>query len=147
VALSALTSRAQEVFSGVRVIQSYAIDRQIQEEFYAVSEDYKKQNISLAKVESFFAPLMLLLIGLSTLLVVYIGGKEVSYGSFTTGNIAEFIFYINMLTWPVASLGWCVSLIQRAEASQKRINAFMNDPNKIKNYTDATFPAIQQISF
>ncbi len=147
VALSALTTRAQEVFSGVRVIQSYAIDRQIQEEFYAASEDYKQQNISLARVESFFAPLMLLLIGLSTLLVVYIGGKEVAKGSFTTGNIAEFIFYINMLTWPVASLGWCVSLIQRAEASQKRINAFLNDTNKILNYSNESLPAIQNISF
>ncbi len=147
VALSGLTSRAQEVFSGVRVIQSYAIDRQIQEEFHAASEDYKEQNISLAKVESFFAPLMLLLIGLSTLLVVYIGGKEVSNGSFTTGNIAEFIFYINMLTWPVASLGWCVSLIQRAEASQKRINAFLHDPNKIQNNSGEPLATIQQISF
>lgn len=104
VALSALTSRAQEVFSGVRVIQSYAIDRQIQEEFYAVSEDYKKQNISLAKVESFFAPLMLLLIGLSTLLVVYIGGKEVSYGSFTTG-ILQNSFFISICS-PGRSHRW-----------------------------------------
>lgn len=147
VALSELTTRAQEVFSGVRVIQSYAIDRQIQEEFYAASDDYKQQNISLAKVESFFAPLMLLLIGLSTLLVVYIGGKEVAEGSFTTGNIAEFIFYINMLTWPVASLGWCVSLIQRAEASQKRINAFLEDTTKISNHSEEPLAAIQRISF
>ena len=133
IALSGLTSRAQEVFSGVRVIQSFAIDRQIQQEFYAASKDYKNQNIALAKVDSFFAPLMLLLIGLSTLLVVYVGGKEVANGSFTAGNIAEFVFYINMLTWPVASLGWCVSLIQRAEASQKRINDFLQDRNTIKN--------------
>ncbi len=147
VALSELTTRAQEVFSGVRVIQSYAIDRQIQEEFYAASDDYKQQNISLAKVESFFAPLMLLLIGLSTLLVVYIGGKEVAEGSFTTGNIAEFIFYINMLTWPVASLGWCVSLIQRAEASQKRINAFLEDTTKIPNHSEEPLAAIHRISF
>ena len=70
---------------------------------------------------------MMLLIGLSTLLVVYIGGIEVNKGSFTAGNIAEFVFYINMLTWPVASLGWCVSLVQRAEASQKRINNFLED--------------------
>lgn len=133
IALSGLTSRAQEVFSGVRVIQSFAIDRQIQQEFYAASEDYKNQNIALAKVDSFFAPLMLLLIGLSTLLVVYVGGKEVANGSFTAGNIAEFVFYINMLTWPVASLGWCVSLIQRAEASQKRINDFLQDRNTIIN--------------
>jgi ATP-binding cassette subfamily B protein len=135
IALSGLTSRAQEVFSGVRVIQSFSIDKQIQQEFCHASEDYKHQNISLAKIESFFAPLMLLLIGLSTLLVVYIGGKEVVKGSFTAGNIAEFVFYINMLTWPVASLGWCVSLIQRAEASQKRINHFLEDRNSIVNHS------------
>ena len=147
IALSGLTSRAQEVFSGVRVIQSFAIDKQIQSEFYNASEDYKKQNISLAKIESFFAPLMLLLIGVSTLLVVYIGGKEVVKGSFTAGNIAEFVFYINMLTWPVASLGWCVSLVQRAEASQKRINHFLQDKNEIINNPAAPLKSIESISF
>jgi ATP-binding cassette subfamily B protein len=147
IALSGLTSRAQEVFSGVRVIQSFAIDKQIQKEFYQASEDYKNQNISLARVDSFFAPLMLLLIGLSTLLVVYIGGIEVSKGSFTAGNIAEFVFYINMLTWPVASLGWCVSLIQRAEASQKRINNFLQDNNEIINQPTNTLETIEHISF
>lgn len=147
VALSGLTSRAQEVFSGVRVIQSFAIDQQIQEEFHKASEDYKNQNISLAKVDSFFAPLMLLLIGLSTLLVVYAGGKEVQKGSFTAGNIAEFVFYINMLTWPVASLGWCVSLIQRAEASQKRINLFLEDKNAIINQPKHVLHGIEKICF
>lgn len=147
IALSGLTTRAQEVFSGVRVIQSFAIDKQIQQEFYNASEDYKKQNISLAKVDSFFAPLMLLLIGLSTLLVVYIGGIEVNRGSFTAGNIAEFIFYINMLTWPVASLGWCVSLVQRAEASQKRINNFLEDKNEIVNKPTVNLKEIEKIAF
>lgn len=147
VALSGLTSRAQEVFSGVRVIQSFAIDKQIQKEFYDASNDYKQQNISLAKIDSFFAPLMLLLIGISTLLVVYIGGKEVAKGSFTAGNIAEFVFYINMLTWPVASLGWCVSLIQRAEASQKRINHFLEDNNKIINHSATPLNTIESIEF
>ena len=147
VALSGLTSRAQEVFSGVRVIQSFSIDKQIQQEFYDASNHYKQQNISLAKIDSFFAPLMLLLIGISTLLVVYIGGKEVSKGSFTAGNIAEFVFYINMLTWPVASLGWCVSLIQRAEASQKRINIFLEDANIIKDTASTTLSTINSIEF
>ena len=90
---------------------------------------------------------MLLLIGISTLLVIYIGGIEVSKGSFTTGNIAEFIYYINMLTWPVASLGWCVSLIQRAEASQKRINHFLEDKNEIINQPTAPIEHINQIEF
>ncbi len=147
IALSGLTSRAQEVFSGVRVIQSFSIDQQIQKEFYTASEDYKEQNISLAKIESFFAPLMLLLIGISTLLVIYIGGKEVLNGSFTAGNIAEFVFYINMLTWPVASLGWCVSLVQRAEASQKRINHLLEDTNQIINTTNSPLGPIQHIEF
>lgn len=147
IALSGLTSRAQEVFSGVRVIQSFAIDKRIQKDFYDASNDYKKQNISLAKVDSFFAPLMLLLIGLSTLLVVYIGGKEVINGSFTAGNIAEFVFYINMLTWPVASLGWCVSLVQRAEASQKRINIFLEDKNEILNNPTIPLQTIEKITF
>ena len=145
VALSGLTSRAQEVFSGVRVIQSFAIDKQIQHEFYDASNAYKEQNISLAKIESFFAPLMLLLIGLSTLMVVYIGGKEIQIGNFTTGNIAEFVFYINMLTWPVASLGWCVSLIQRAEASQKRLNSFLNDDEIIQNHSTQPLETIETI--
>ncbi|MBK8352174.1 MAG: ABC transporter ATP-binding protein [Saprospirales bacterium] len=145
VALSGLTSQAQEVFSGVRVIQSFAIDKQIQHEFYDASNAYKEQNISLAKIESFFAPLMLLLIGLSTLMVVYIGGKEIQIGNFTTGNIAEFVFYINMLTWPVASLGWCVSLIQRAEASQKRLNSFLNDDEIIQNHSTQPLETIETI--
>lgn len=147
IALSNLTSRAQEVFSGIRVIQSFVINKQIQQEFYDASESYKNKNIELAKIDSFFAPLMLLLIGISTLLVVYIGGKEVVKGSFTPGNIAEFVFYINMLTWPVASLGWCVSLIQRAEASQKRINHFLQDNNKILNTNSTPLESINQISF
>lgn len=147
IALSALTTRAQEVFSGIRVVQSFAIDKLIQDEFYEASDHYKKQNISLAKVDSFFMPLMVLLIGLSMLMVIYIGGIEINKGSFTAGNIAEFVFYINMLTWPVASLGWCVSLIQRAEASQKRINLFLNDKNEIRNDATTTIDKIQSIQF
>lgn len=147
IALSGLTTRAQEVFSGIRVIQSFAINKQIEQEFYKANEDYKEKNISLAKVDSFFAPLMLLLIGLSTLLVVYIGGIEVNNGSFTTGNIAEFVFYINMLTWPVASLGWCISLIQRAEASQTRINDFLEDKSEIVNQPKVAFEKIKNITF
>ena len=88
---------------------------------------------------------MLLLIGLSTLMVVYIGGKEIQIGNFTTGNIAEFVFYINMLTWPVASLGWCVSLIQRAEASQKRLNSFLNDDEIIQNHSTQPLETIETI--
>lgn len=147
IALSALTTRAQEVFSGIRVVQSFAIDKLVQDEFYEASNHYKNQNISLAKVDSFFMPLMVLLIGLSMLLVVYVGGIEITKGSFTAGNIAEFVFYINMLTWPVASLGWCVSLIQRAEASQKRINHFLEDKNEIRNDATTSIDEIKAIAF
>lgn len=147
IALSGLTTQAQEVFSGVRVIQSFSVSKQIQKEFYNASADYKNQNISLAKVDSFFAPLMMFLIGISTLLVVYIGGIEVSKGSFTAGNIAEFVFYINMLTWPVASLGWCISLIQRAKASQKRINNFLEDKSEIINNPTVKIKQIDKIEF
>ena len=147
VALSGLTSQAQEVYSGIRIIQSFGIHQQVQQDFHDASSAYRQKNISLAKVDSFFAPLMLLLIGLSTLLVVYIGGKEVVNGNFTAGNIAEFIFYINMLTWPVASLGWCVSLVQRAEASQKRINQFLKDDNEIVNTAQYPIKSIDSIKF
>lgn len=124
--LSKLTSRAQESYSGIRVIKSYARDQQIQEEFEDLAIQYKEESLSLAKVEAFFRPLMLFLVGMSTLTAIYMGGIEVSKGTFTAGNIAEFVVYINMLTWPVASLGWAVSLIQRAAASQKRINEFLD---------------------
>lgn len=132
IALSQITTSAQETFSGIRVIQSFAISKQVQTEFADISEVYKQKNIDIAKTESFFVPLMLFLIGISTLMVIFIGGQEVKNGSFTAGNIAEFIYYVNMLTWPVASLGWAVSLVQRAAASQKRINQFLENDETIK---------------
>lgn len=147
VSLSNLTSLAQEFFSGIRVVKAFAIDKQSQQEFDAASAVYKQKNINLAKVEAYFAPLMLLLIGLSTLMVIFIGGKEVQEGNFTTGNIAEFIYYVNMLTWPVASLGWAVSLVQRASASQKRINQFLNDNNNIEFPTQPIVEEIENITF
>jgi ATP-binding cassette subfamily B multidrug efflux pump len=147
VSLSNITSTAQEIFSGIRVIQAFAMDKQIQNEFEIASEEYKQNNIDLAKTESFFAPLMLFLIGISTLMVVYIGGIEVKKGSFTAGNIAEFIYYVNMLTWPVASLGWAVSLIQRAAASQKRINQFLDAKDIIQYPEENIIDKINTIEF
>ncbi|HRH67147.1 MAG TPA: ABC transporter ATP-binding protein, partial [Bacteroidia bacterium] len=105
-------------------------------EFAKESLDYQNKNMSLVRVNSFFYPLMLLLVGLSTLLTVYIGGKEVIAGRATTGNIAEFIIYVNMLTWPVASLGWVTSIIQRAAASQERINEFLHTVPDIISQTE-----------
>lgn len=145
--LSGLTSKAQESYSGIRVIQGYARDEQVQGEFADMATQYKEESLKLAKVESFFSPLMLLLVGLSTVLALYIGGNEVARGRFTAGNIAEFVIYINMLTWPVASLGWAVSLVQRAAASQKRINQFLDTKPDIVNPSQQALGKIKSIEF
>jgi len=123
--LSNLTSIAQESFSGIRVIKSYVQEKPILNYFANESEQYMKDSLSLARVNAFFHPLMILLIGLSTVLTIYIGGIEVAKGNISAGNIAEFVIYVNMLTWPVTSLGWVASIIQRASASQERINQFL----------------------
>ena len=99
------------------------------------AEDYKKKNLSLVKVNALFFPLMILLIGLSTLFTIYIGGLEAIAGHIQVGNIATFVIYVNMLTWPVASLGWVTSIVQRAAASQERINEFLNEQPEIENQT------------
>lgn len=145
--MSALTSKAQESYSGIRVIQGYARDKQVQKEFEDLTHQYKNESLSLARVEAFFGPLMLFLVGVSTLLAIYMGGIEVSKGTFTAGNIAEFVVYINMLTWPVASLGWAVSLVQRAAASQKRINEFLSTAPEIVSGNKFPIEDISSIKF
>jgi ATP-binding cassette subfamily B protein len=145
--LSGLTTKAQEAYSGIRVIQGYARNEQVQEDFASEAGRYREESLKLARVESFFSPLMLLLVGLSTVLAIYIGGNEVARGRFTAGNIAEFVIYINMLTWPVASLGWAVSLVQRAAASQKRINEFLNTKPEIINQNEEPLGDITSITF
>lgn len=145
--MSALTSKAQESYSGIRVIQGYARDKQVQKEFEDLTHQYKNESLSLARVEAFFGPLMLFLVGVSTLLAIYMGGIEVSKGTFTAGNIAEFVVYINMLTWPVASLGWAVSLVQRAAASQKRINEFLSTAPEIVSGNKFSIENIFSIKF
>lgn len=131
--LSLLTTIAQEVYSGIQVIKSYVQENTYLRFFSRQSEDYKERSLALAKVEALFFPLMLLLIGLSTIITIYVGGIQVIQGKITAGNIAEFVIYVNMLTWPVTSIGWVASIVQRAAASQKRINEFL-----------LTEPAIQQ---
>lgn len=123
--LSRLSSFVQERFSGIRVIKSYVRELQAQEVFARESISYKTKSMNLVKVQALFFPAMLLLVGLSTILTIYIGGKQVIEGDITPGNIAEFIIYINLLTFPVTMLGWVTTLIQRAAASQKRINEFL----------------------
>ena len=130
--LSKLSSFVQERFSGIRVIKSYVREHHTSTIFAAESEGYKKNSMSLVKVQAFFYPVMLLMVGLSTILTVYVGGRQVIAGSISAGNIAEFIVYVNQLTFPVTMLGWVTTLIQRASASQKRINEFLELQPDIK---------------
>ena len=129
--LSQLTSNAQEVFSGIRVIKSYVKENQFGKYFEEECEDFKSKSLDLARISAFFFPVMIFMISASTLIVVYVGGLEVAKGNITTGNIAEFIIYVNMLTWPVTSIGWIASLIQQAEASQERINELLNEKSTL----------------
>ena len=133
--LSKLTSFTQESFSGISVIKAYGIEPRIIKDFDVLSEGSKNKNVDLAKVQAFFFPLMMLLIGLSNILVIYIGGKQFINGEIKQlGTIVEFLIYVNMLTWPVANIGWVTSMVQQAEASQKRINEFLNEKLAIENY-------------
>jgi len=133
--LSKLSSISQETFSGIRVIKSYTQEAFAQNQFMNAAEDYKTKNLSLVKVNALFFPLMILLIGLSTLFTIYIGGLEAIAGNIQVGHIATFVIYVNMLTWPVASLGWVTSIVQRAAASQERINEFLREDPEVKNNT------------
>ena len=136
--LSKLSTLSQEAFSGIRVIKSFVNEKSNSKKFEKETNEYSILNVSLAKTNALFFPFMLLLIGLSTLLTIYIGGKEAAAGNITTGNIAEFIIYVNMLTWPMASIGWVTSIIQRAAASQKRINEFLQTKPEIQNHQQET---------
>ncbi len=165
--LSALSTYVQESFSGIRVIKSFAREEDNANNFAGLSNSYKNKSLRLTRVNSLFFPLILALIGLSTILTIYAGGSQVIKGGLSFGNIAEFIIYINMLTWPVTSLGWITSIIQRAAASQKRINELLdkkteivspeNHIRKIKGeiefqkvtfrYPDTNITALNNISF
>lgn len=129
--LSRLSTFTQEAFSGIRVIKAFVQEPVSTQRFAEESEEYRNKSLKLNQVNAFFFPLMLGLIGLSTILTVFVGGLEVMNGNITTGNIAEFVIYINMLTWPVTSLGWVTSIMQRSAASQKRIDEFMNTKPEI----------------
>lgn len=136
--LSKLSAFTQESFSGISVIKSYGIEDQNYTAFYAISDDGKQKQIDLTKVQALFFPSMILLIGISNLLVIYIGGMQYINGEIKDiGTIAEFLIYVNMLTWPVAAVGWVTSLVQQAEASQKRINEFLKEDPKIKNKVES----------
>ncbi|WP_295648492.1 ABC transporter ATP-binding protein [uncultured Mucilaginibacter sp.] len=145
--LSALSSFVQENFSGIRIIKSYVREGSVREKFANESENYKVHSMELVRVQALFYPMMLLLIGLSSIITIYIGGVEVMKGNITPGNIAEFIVYLSILTFPVISLGWVTSLIQRAAASQKRINEFLHEKPEIISPTNEKISVKGKIEF
>ncbi len=145
--LSKLSSISQETFSGIRVIKSYTQENFVQNQFMDAAQDYKHKNMDLVRVNALFFPLMILLIGLSTLFTIYIGGLEAIAGHIQVGDIATFVIYVNMLTWPVASLGWVTSIVQRSAASQKRINEFLQEEPEIKNPTSESSHIFGDIKF
>ena len=141
--LSDLTTNAQESYSGIRVIKSFVQEKAMLGFFKANSELYRKNAVSLAKVEAFYAPTMALMIGLSTLLTIYLGGLEALHDPRKVGTVIEFVIYINMLTFPVSAIGWTASMIQRAAASQKRLNEFLSIQPIITNKNTQVIPAIK----
>ncbi|MES2558927.1 MAG: ABC transporter ATP-binding protein [Bacteroidota bacterium] len=145
--LSTLTSFVQEAFSGIRVMKAFAVENDSRADFEVETEKYYQRSMSLAKVDAMFFPLMVFLTGMSTLLTIGIGGMMVINGEITIGNIAEFVLYVNLLTWPVASLGFTSSLIQRAAASQQRINEFLQTQPEIVSERDETFSFGDEIVF
>ncbi len=145
--LAKLNVTAQEVYSGIRVVKSYVQEEPMIRYFSSQSEVYKAQSLRLTRVDAYFYPLMLLMIGASTIITVYVGGMQVMDGAITPGNIAEFVIYVNMLTWPVTSVGWIASLTQQAAASQKRINEFLRIEPEIVSPVQAPGPLQGDIVF
>ena len=145
--LSDLSTFVQEAFSGIRVIKAYNRIPERELEFTELCNGYKNKSLDLVRVNALFMPTMILLIGLSTILTIYIGGQLAMEGKVSPGNIAEFVIYVNMLTWPVASVGWVTSLVQRAAASQKRINEFINTPADIVSPSDTSFELKGNVEF
>ncbi|WGD34905.1 ABC transporter ATP-binding protein [Olleya sp. YS] len=165
--LSKLSTFSQETFSGISVIKAYGIEPETFTNFDELSETSKDKQLNLVRIQALFFPMMILLIGLSNVLVIYIGGKQYMNGEISLGTISEFIMYVNLLTWPVATVGWVTSIVQEAEASQKRINEFLKTKPEIQNnsnelsdikgdiefknvsftYDDTNIQALKEISF
>ncbi|MFP2996007.1 ABC transporter ATP-binding protein [Spongiivirga sp. MCCC 1A20706] len=146
--LSKLSTFTQESFSGISVIKAYGIEPQTNASFALLSNESKDKQIDLTKVQALFFPLMLLLIGVSNLTVIFIGGQQYISGEIASiGIIAEFIIYVNLLTWPVATVGWVTSIVKQAEASQKRINEFLSEEPAIVNYNENPTPVLGDIEF
>lgn len=145
--LSKLTTFNQEFFSGIDVVKSYGIEPAIIKDFDIISDESKEKNIDLQKANALFFPLMILLIGISNLIVIYIGGLRYINGDIQSGVIIEFIMYVNILTWPVAVVGWVTSIVQQAEASQVRINEFLNEVPEIINNNETPLSVAGKITF
>ncbi|MEO8761874.1 MAG: ABC transporter ATP-binding protein [Bacteroidia bacterium] len=147
-ALSNITSIAQETFSGIRVVKAYNRSVHFYDAFSTKAEDYKQKNLSLAKTEAAFQPFLAFMVGLSMLSIIFFGGRMFASGQITSvGNFPQFVFYVSKLTWPFASLGWVLSLVQRAAASQKRINEFLQTKPEIVNPTEKEFKLHDKIEF
>jgi ATP-binding cassette subfamily B protein len=146
--LSRLNTFTQESFSGISVIKSYGLEPLTNQNFIDLSNGSKQKNLDLVKVQAFFFPMMVLLIGVSNTLVIFIGGRQVISGEIENiGIIVEFLMYVNMLTWPVATVGWVTSIVQQAEASQARINEFLKQEPQIKNLQKNIEPVLGDIAF
>jgi len=145
--LSKLTTFSQEFLSGINVVKSYGIEASITKDFDAISDMSKEKNINLHKANALFFPLMLLLIGISNLIVIYVGGNQYINGEIKSGVIIEFILYVNILTWPVAVVGWVTSMVQQAEASQARINEFLEQVPEIQNKNNSTTKISGKVTF
>ena len=146
--LSTLSSATQEIFSGISIAKAYTLEERTKNDFTQLSNSQRRKRLDLTKIQAFFYPLMLFLIGTSNLIVIYVGGMQYIDGQIKKlGTIAEFIIYVNMLTWPVASVGWVTSLIQEAEASQKRINEFLKSQPTVVNTNQFNTKILGKISF
>ena len=145
--LSGLSTYVQEAFSGIRVLKSFVREGDSAARFEAESNGYKEKTLRLTRVDALFYPLIMALVGISTILTVYVGGRQVIAGALSAGNIAEFILYVYLLTWPVASLGWTTSMVQRAAASQERINEFLNTKTEIVSRRNLERPIEGHVTF
>lgn len=144
---SKLSTIVQETFSGIRVIKTFRREKTLGDTFQAESDQYKKDQLHLVKADALFMPVISILVGLSTILTIYIGALEVQKGAITIGTIVQFVFYVNQLTWPFASVGWVTSLVRKAEASQSRINEFLNARPLINNTPKHLTPVVGNIKF
>lgn len=145
--LSKLTTFTQELFSGIDVVKSYGVEKSMTKDFDEISDDNKDKNIHLEKANALFFPSIVLLIGISNIIVVYVGGLQYINGEIKSGTILEFLLYVNYLTWPVAIVGWVTSMIQQADASQTRINEFLNQVPEIKNENDSHTEIYGKVTF